>query len=92
MAQQSRQRPAAGPLRRRSGRSAGGAHANHLEHDPSDLATARQLVSDPERIPIGLLYLNPEARRYDEITANGLDMPVEEKLQALERELDRFAI
>ncbi|MCP3998949.1 MAG: 2-oxoglutarate oxidoreductase, partial [bacterium] len=67
-------------------------YTNTLEHDPSDLATARQLAGDPERIPIGLLYRNPDARRYDEITVSGLDMPVEEKLQALERELDRFAI
>ena len=67
-------------------------YANQHEHDPSNLAASRELASDEDTIPIGLLYRNPQARRYDEITVRGLKMPVAEKIQALEHELDRFAI
>ena len=67
-------------------------YRNHVEHDPSDMAAARQLASDPATIPIGLLYRNPDAPRYDEHSARGLGMPTESKLAALEREIDRFAV
>ena len=67
-------------------------YRNQLEHDPSDLGRARELAADTERISIGLLYRNPEARRYDQITVRGLGMPTEEKLSAFDRELDRFSI
>ena len=67
-------------------------YRNHVEHDPSDLDQARRLAADVERIPIGLLYRNAEAPRYEEFTTRGLGMSTEEKLAALERELDRFAI
>ncbi len=67
-------------------------YRNQVEHDPSDLGRARELAGDTGRISIGLLYRNPEARRYDEITVRGLGMATEEKLAALDRELDRFAI
>ncbi len=56
------------------------------------LAAARALVSDTETIAIGLLFRNPEAPRYDQITVRGLGMSSEDKLAALDRELDRFAI
>ena len=66
--------------------------SNRREHDPSDLAAARELASDSERISIGLFFRNPEAPRYDQITARGLGMSAADRLAALERELDRFAI
>jgi 2-oxoglutarate ferredoxin oxidoreductase subunit beta len=65
---------------------------NHLEHDPTDLRTARQLAEHPEKIPIGLFFHNPQAPCYEEFTTQGLQMSVEEKLTGLDRELDRFAI
>ena len=67
-------------------------YRNRVEHDPSDLAAARQLAADTERIAIGLLYRDARARRYDELTVRGLGMSADDKLAALERELDRFAI
>ncbi len=67
-------------------------YSNRLDHDPADLAAARALASDTESISIGLLYRNPQARRYDQITVRGLGMSTEDKLAALDRELDRFAI
>jgi 2-oxoglutarate ferredoxin oxidoreductase subunit beta len=67
-------------------------YRNRLEHDPSDLAEARRLAAFGERLAIGLLYRNPGAPRYDEVTVEGLGLPRERKLAALERALDRLAI
>lgn len=66
---------------------------NHQEHDPSDLEAARALAQDEENmIPLGILYHNPDALRYDELTCVGLNMPMEERLQGLNAALDKFAI
>lgn len=65
---------------------------NHREHDPSDLDAARRLADPQELIPVGLFYRNPDAPRYDEQTQLGLGTSNEEKLAALDRALDRFAV
>jgi 2-oxoglutarate ferredoxin oxidoreductase subunit beta len=67
-------------------------YANKFEHDPADLAGARALADRQDRIPIGLLYRNPGAPRYDLHTSRGLDMNPEEKLDILNAELDHFAV
>jgi 2-oxoglutarate ferredoxin oxidoreductase subunit beta len=67
-------------------------YENRREHDPSDLAAARRWADHAERIAIGLFYRNPGAPRYDAYTAEGLGMTAAEKLAALDRELDRFAV
>ena len=67
-------------------------YKNRQEHDPSDLAAARALAVGGDRLAIGLLYRNPDAPRYDQYTARGLGMSREQKVAAIERELDRFAI
>ncbi len=67
-------------------------YKNHLEHDPSDLVAARRLAAIHDQLAIGLLYRNPDAPRYDEMSVAGLGMSRERKVAALERELDRFAI
>ena len=66
--------------------------ANQEHHDPADLAAARALVSTPEPLPLGCLYRNLDADRYDLATAQGLGTPVEDRLAAIDTELDRFAI
>jgi 2-oxoglutarate ferredoxin oxidoreductase subunit beta len=65
---------------------------NNQEHDPSDLAAARALAQDDTLIPMGLLYHNPDAVRYDEFSTVGLGMSVEEKMAGLNTALDHFAI
>jgi hypothetical protein len=65
---------------------------NHQEHDPSDLAAARALAQDDAMLPLGLLYRNPDAVRYDEYSAIGLGMNIEEKKAGLNAALDSFAI
>jgi 2-oxoglutarate ferredoxin oxidoreductase subunit beta len=65
---------------------------NQRVHDPSDLEAARNIASSNDAIPMGLLYRNPSADRYDLATMEGLDMPVADRLEAVQRELDRFLI
>jgi 2-oxoglutarate ferredoxin oxidoreductase subunit beta len=67
-------------------------YRNRLEHDPADLDAARRLAGRHDKVAIGLLYRNPDAPRYDELTVAGLEMGRADKLAAVERELDRFAI
>lgn len=67
-------------------------YPNHLQHDPRDMAAARQLAEVGEKVPIGLFYRNPDAPRYDHYSVRGLDTPPDERLAAVEAELDRFAV
>jgi 2-oxoglutarate ferredoxin oxidoreductase subunit beta len=62
-------------------------------HDPRDLAQARALGStSADEVAIGLLYADPTAPRYDQWTAQGVEMPPEARLAAVDRALERFAI
>jgi 2-oxoglutarate ferredoxin oxidoreductase subunit beta len=65
---------------------------NRREHDPSDLHAAREVAGGDEGTPIGLLYRNPEADRYDSFTAEGIAVTPEEKLEAVRAELARYRI
>jgi 2-oxoglutarate ferredoxin oxidoreductase subunit beta len=65
---------------------------NHGEHDPSDIHAARELAENPNELPLGILYRNPVAPRYDLMSAVGLEMTAEEKLAGLNQALDHFAI
>jgi 2-oxoglutarate/2-oxoacid ferredoxin oxidoreductase subunit beta len=67
-------------------------YKNQRRHDPADLAEARAIADEGERLAIGLFYRNPAAPRDDVHTAEGLGMTPEAKLAALDRELDRFAV
>jgi|TARA_B100000315_G_scaffold183738_4_gene172699 2-oxoglutarate ferredoxin oxidoreductase subunit beta len=65
---------------------------NHQEHDPSDIAAARAIAQDDSMIPLGILYHDPDAQRYDDLTNVGLNMPMQERVQGLNAALDKFAI
>ena len=65
---------------------------NNAEHDPSDLAAARALAENADVLPLGILYHNPDAPRYDLMTSKGLDMSMDEKLAGMNQALDHFAI
>ena len=65
---------------------------NHAEHDPSDLAAARALAEDNAVLPLGILYHNPDAPRYDQMSAVGMDMSADEKLAGINKALDGFAL
>jgi 2-oxoglutarate ferredoxin oxidoreductase subunit beta len=65
---------------------------NQCEHDPADLDQARQIAGRRDVTPIGLLYRNEAADRYDHFTAEGLATPRSEKIAALEAELSLYQI
>jgi 2-oxoglutarate ferredoxin oxidoreductase subunit beta len=67
-------------------------YKNQVEHDPENLAEARELADIQDRLMIGLFYRNLNADRYDVTTIRGSKMTSAERILAIELELDRFAI
>ena len=65
---------------------------NSMQHDPADIDQAHKLARRDDVLPIGLFLRNDQSERYDEYTKRGVNMSNGEKLSALNRELDRFAI
>ncbi len=62
------------------------------EHDPLNMSKAYDISSQEDVVPIGLLYHNPEVPCYEELSSQGTDIGMEEKLGALNTALDQFAI
>ena len=65
---------------------------NHREHDPANWVDAMALAHDSDMIPLGLLYRNPEAVVYEDISAQGAEKSSHDKLDAINTALDHFAI
>jgi 2-oxoglutarate/2-oxoacid ferredoxin oxidoreductase subunit beta len=65
---------------------------NRLEHDSSDIVAARAVAENTETIHAGLFYQNKNAPRYDLYGAHNINMPPDEKVAAINAELDRFTI
>jgi len=65
---------------------------NQREHDPSDWLGAMEIAHDTRQIPMGLLYRNPDAVVYDDISSQGLNKTNAEKLTAINAALDKFAV
>lgn len=65
---------------------------NQAEHDPTDLAAALTIAADTSTLPLGILYRNPDAPCYDDISRVGMEMSVEERLAGMNEALDHFAI
>jgi 2-oxoglutarate ferredoxin oxidoreductase subunit beta len=65
---------------------------NQQEHDPNDIDLARKIARQEDPLPVGLLYLNKEAQRYDLASVEGLATPRAEKVAALREELDRYRV
>lgn len=61
-------------------------------HDPSNLPEAIEIASREDVIPIGLLFRDPDRPSYEEESAQGVGTTVDQKIDALQQELDRFAI
>ncbi len=62
------------------------------KHDPDDWVNAMAIARDQSKVPIGLLYQNPEALVYDDLSTQGMEMTNQEKLAAVDKALDAFAI
>ncbi|MEW6742966.1 MAG: thiamine pyrophosphate-dependent enzyme [Planctomycetota bacterium] len=65
---------------------------NQREHDPSDIHKARELAELSDVIPIGLFFQDESRPNYETFTERGIEMSAEEKLNALQKEIDRFAV
>jgi 2-oxoglutarate ferredoxin oxidoreductase subunit beta len=65
---------------------------NRVAHNPNDLHAARNIAERDDVYPIGLLYRNPNAARYDLATAHGIGRTQQQKLAAIEKALDRFVV
>lgn len=68
------------------------AFKNQTAHDPTDIAAARALAANNDVLPIGLFYRNPNAPSYCEFTQMGMEMTDEEKAEAFNKEIGRFAV
>jgi 2-oxoglutarate ferredoxin oxidoreductase subunit beta len=62
------------------------------QHDPRDLASALKVAVSVDPVPIGLLYQDAERPCYNTLSAQGIDMGVDEKLRAIDHALDSFAV
>jgi 2-oxoglutarate ferredoxin oxidoreductase subunit beta len=63
-----------------------------VEHDPADLNKAREWAENQDRLVIGLLYQDKNKERYDLYGAHNMGRTPEEKEQAINKELDKFAV
>lgn len=66
-------------------------YKNHVYHDPSDLLDAQRLAVDPARLLLGLYYQNASIPRLEE-TRKVPSHSVDEKIEILNTELDRYAV
>jgi 2-oxoglutarate/2-oxoacid ferredoxin oxidoreductase subunit beta len=67
-------------------------YRNQLQHDPAQLNRAREIASDTERIPVGILYHDPEVPCYETLRASAHPRSAEYIRAGLERELDKFTV
>ena len=65
---------------------------NVVDHDPSNIHKAREHADMSGSIPIGLFYQNKDAYRYDLYGAHNLGMTVDERIDGINGQLDRYAV
>jgi 2-oxoglutarate ferredoxin oxidoreductase subunit beta len=68
------------------------AFPNQLEHDPADLNGAREIAARQDVTPVGLLYRNENAGRYDLVSTGGLATPRRDKIAAIREELSLYKV
>jgi 2-oxoglutarate/2-oxoacid ferredoxin oxidoreductase subunit beta len=67
-------------------------YRNQIEHDPSDLNRARELVSDPNVTPVGIIYRNENVPCYEVIQKRDQTYTPEMIEQVLNAEFDQFTV
>jgi len=67
-------------------------YGNTVAHDPSNLPRAREVAAETEPIPVGILYRNPHAPRYEHIRDAERLYTADDVKGALEKEFDKFTV
>ena len=67
-------------------------YSNNREHDPSKLAAAREVATQVDPIPVGILYRNPEVPCYEDLRRSDKLRTAEFIRAGLEGEFDKFTI
>ena len=67
-------------------------YTNQLEHDPADIHRAREIASESDVIPVGILYHNPAVPCYEDLRWKGELHSPEMVQRGLEGEMDKFTI
>ena len=67
-------------------------YKNQLQHDPSNIDRAREIASQSDPMPVGILYRNPEVPCYEDLRRSGKLRTNEYIKAGLEAEFDKFTI
>jgi 2-oxoglutarate ferredoxin oxidoreductase subunit beta len=67
-------------------------YPNRLVHDPSDLHRAREIASDTEQAPVGILYRNDDVPCYEDLRRPDRRHTAADVQRVLEREFDKFTV
>jgi 2-oxoglutarate/2-oxoacid ferredoxin oxidoreductase subunit beta len=67
-------------------------YRNQVQHDPADIDRAREIASNTDLIPVGILYRNPSVPCYEELKASRELRTAEYVRKGLEAEFDKFTV
>ena len=67
-------------------------YKNQIEHDPLDIHRAREIASDTDLIPVGILYRNPDVPCYEDTRHSGALRTVDAIKKNFEYELDKYSV
>ena len=67
-------------------------YRNQTEHDPADMNGARELVSNPDITPVGILYRNDRVPCYEDLRKREQNFTPAMIGRVLEKEFDKFAV
>ncbi len=67
-------------------------YKNQVEHDPMDIHRAREIASNSDTIPVGILYRNPDVPCYEDTRHSGALRTVEAIKKNFNAELDKFSV
>jgi 2-oxoglutarate ferredoxin oxidoreductase subunit beta len=65
---------------------------NRVEHDPLDLNRARELADTPGKIPVGILYQNPNVPCYEDLHVGNERTSIDARIAVLEEEFAKFMV
>lgn len=67
-------------------------YKNQIEHNPMDIHRAREIASNTDLIPVGILYRNPNVPCYEDTRHSGALRTVDAIRKNFEAELDKYSV